>query len=346
MGSVGKLALQIGCHGRQVAAVARQGRSQRPARRHVDLAHRQRPGDPPSGALQAAQHVLGLDREGGQCDFGGYGRIAVAVPAHPGAPRQERFERGPSSAREGRVERPVDVSVHERKRREDRLVEQRHERAHLVERPRAVAPDRVRPPQARDLLTQVPPRLGGLIPAGARVLQPVQLLGDAPQVLDHRAAFRLRRVRRQDRCDAQAREQRRRPFRRERCRDRVLLGVPAAASGSHRPYAVVLFREVHQLEVRGEGADHVLGSAVVEAGHQLHHGPASRGGGPAAERDRRLAQALDLAEQIGPAGFGDHVAQERREQAHVPAQWVGQRPLAAARCSGRAGGHAGSLLSR
>ena len=72
------------------------------------------------------------------------------------------------------VERAVDLAIDERKRREDRLVEQREHRADLVERLRSVATHRIGPPQAGDLLPQAAHRLGRLGLAEARVVEAVE----------------------------------------------------------------------------------------------------------------------------------------------------------------------------
>jgi len=105
------------------------------------------------------------------------------------------------------------------------------------------------------------------------------------------------------------------------------------AQGAH---PVVLLREVHEVEVAGERAGHLLGAAGLEG---LHHAlglgerrRAGRGGGV----DRQGAESLHVLQQAGAAGLGEHPAQQFAEEPHIRAQ--GLRHLVAGLVAGGMGG--------
>ena len=160
------------------ADVAGERPAQRIRGRHVGLGGRERPGDPSRRGLVAAQDVVTSDRGRAEGDLRGHGGVAVSIAAHPGAPAERRRCSGGAG----------DL----RQRREDRPVEQRHRRAHLVERLRRPPADRIGQPQARDLLAQPPFGLAVHPAAGAWVVQRVEQVADPPEVLDHGAALGLR----------------------------------------------------------------------------------------------------------------------------------------------------------
>ena len=174
MRGVGQLAGEFPCGAGERAFVPHECSPQRRRWPHVAIAHRERARDAPSRALQAAQHVIGRDRRRRLRGLGRDRRVPVAVAADPCAPSEERGERRfPHAAALG-VERAVDLAVDERKRREDRLVEQGERRPDLVERLRPMVTDRVGPPQAGDLLSQPPRRLRRLRSTESTVVEVVE----------------------------------------------------------------------------------------------------------------------------------------------------------------------------
>ena len=261
MGRVGERPPQLPGDGGQGVGVTVQRAAERAARRHVLLRDRERPCDPPGGGLQPPQHVVGLDRHRRTRHLGRHARVAVAIAADPRVPSQERFERRRPRAAAVRVEPAVHLPVHGRERGEDRLVEQRQHGAHLVERLGPMAADRVRAPQARDLLAHPSPDLLLLGDPERPILELFQQRADPPQVLDDRAPLRLGGVRGQHGRDAEVTHRRR--IRVERG-DRIADRLPRAAPFAQGPDAVALLGQVHQLEVARERPDHVLGPVQVE----------------------------------------------------------------------------------
>ena len=131
------------------------------------------------------------------------------------------MERGRRACRTVGVEAPIHLAVDGGQRREDRLVEEGEHRPHLVQRLRSVAADRVGAPQPGDLLAHPPVDLVLLgAPELRALLELVQQIPDAPEVLDDGAALRLGGVRGEDGRDP---ERRRHAAQRPRERgDRVL----------------------------------------------------------------------------------------------------------------------------
>ncbi len=328
---------QLARDGGQRLGVAVQRPAERRARTDVVLRDRERPRDPPRGGLQPAQDVIGLDRHRRARDLRRHARVAVAVAADPRVPSQERIERRRPRAAAVRVERAVHLPVDGRERREDRLVEQREHRAHLVQRLGPVRPDRVRTPQPRDLLAHPALDLTLLGDPERPVLLLLEQRADPPQVLHDRAPLRLGGVGGQHGGDPEVAHRRRIHVER---RDRVAHRLPRAAPFAQGPDAVPLLGQVDQLEVARERPDHVFGAVQVERRDQIRHAPPAGVRGPAAVRDRGLAERLDLAQERGAPALRDRVPEHGRQHPDVRPERVGQRPLAPARRRDPAIGHA------
>ena len=133
-----------------------------------------------------------LHRLGG--DGRGDGRIAVPVSANPAAEAKEGgHERRVASAAgriQGAIEGPIDLGH----RAKERLVENRSHRAHLVQRKQLRRPQLARPPQQVDLLEQPALALDTFVGGGGGIVDPIQLVADAPDRCHDRAPPRLGRM--------------------------------------------------------------------------------------------------------------------------------------------------------
>ncbi len=281
--------------------IARERRAHRSRRRHLPIAHRQRPCDPPRGRLVPAQDVIGLDRHRLARHVGGDLRVPVAVSADPRSP--------PDLGRS----RPVRAPTQRGQQREDRPVEQRHRGAHLVERGRRIGPHGVGQEQPLDLLLE---------PARQLVARRVHQVADPPQMLEHRSPLRLRGVGGQDlrHLDVAADPGRRRP--------------PAELA-----HALSLLGDVHELEVGGERPRHLLRARRRQLLHDPLASAPARLARVLAQRDAREPQLLHVLEQLAAAVAPDRVAEQRRQHADVAPQRVRSLPLPAASCDGRVGSH-------
>ena len=191
VGRVGQRPTEFGGDLGKLGRVPIQRPAQRAARRHVALGHRQRPGDPPGGRLHAPERMVGLDRHRGPRDLGGDGGVAVTIAPHPGAPSEERRERGRPRSTAFGVEGAVHRAIDRRQGHEDRLIEQGERCAHLIERLGTVPADRLRAPQPGDLLAQPAMDLLLVGGSGGQVLELFEQGADPPQVLDHGATLGL-----------------------------------------------------------------------------------------------------------------------------------------------------------
>ncbi len=257
VGCVGQRPSEFGGDLGKLAGVPIQRPAQCAARRHVALGHRQGPGDPPSGRLHPPERMVGLDRHRRPRDLGGDGGVAVTIAPHPGAPSEERRERGRPRSTAFGVEGAVHRAIDRRQGHEDRLVEQGERRAHLIERFGTMPADRLRTPQPGDLLAQ--PAMDLLLIGGSRgqVLELFEQGADPPQVLDHGATLGLGGVGGQHRRDAQILERGRIHVQGV---DRVLHRLARTGATRQDAQTLALLGQVHQLEVAGERADHVFGA--------------------------------------------------------------------------------------
>ena len=179
---VGEAAAELAVGLGQVLGVACQARGERPRHAIARGRGRDRLHQPRRDGLVAAQDVVGLDAQRALGDLRGHARVAVTVPADPAPEPQERPDAWrprprPAGVRGGtrratrrRIERRVERPVEPRDDREQRGVEERHRRPHLVERGRADDAQVRGPPQQRDLLAQLAPELAVLGRGQARVV--------------------------------------------------------------------------------------------------------------------------------------------------------------------------------
>src|SRR6266498_3411006 len=101
--------------------------------------------------------------------------------------------------------------------------------------------------------------------------------------------------------------------------------APPAAALTEDPDAVVLLRQVDELEVDGEGACHQFGAVEVEPRHDADDPvelPSPIGAG--AQLDGGVTQALYVGEQLRSPRFDQHLAEHAAEQAHVAAERGGR----------------------
>ena len=284
--------------------------------------------------LVAAKDMVGVDPDGFLGDIGGHRRMAVAIPADP---RPEPQERGherllqlacprAARARHVRVDQPVQL----RREAVERLVEDDHRGADLVDRRRGAAPQLRGPPQDGDLLAQLSTEVavGGW--REARVIGPLEQQRDPAQRDQDGPASRLRGVRGEDRMDAHASQRLAGPGPAQRRPDSGALGSarrrPRPPRGA--PDAVPRLGEVDQLEVQAEGADDAFERVRIDGQDVERHALvrfAPAGG------DRALPRRLDEIEDLRPGLLQDDLAEERAEQSNLAAKDVGRagRPDAA-----------------
>jgi hypothetical protein len=289
------------------------------AHRNVALGGRQSTADTSRLALQPAEDVVGVDLRRCLRDIRRDPGIPVAVRADPASPGKERTELRRSGAGAG-VQRRVEPAVHRGKHVEDRLVEQRHRASHLVERLGPVLPHGVRRPQRGDLLGEAATDLLAGAAPDAGIVELVDQLRDPPEDLADRSALRLGRMSRQHQGDLEVAG---RIERRGRGLDRVGHGLVAPAAFPQRADALVLLREVDQLEVARERACHRLGPIDVEIGHLAEHPLLAFGGRMLSQVDRGRAEPLHVGEELRASGFLDGASEHRREEPHLAAERVG-----------------------
>ena len=333
---VGKAPAELAVGLGQVLGVAGQARHDRPG----DLVRGDGGGDrlhqPRGHGLVAAQDVVRVDPQRLLGDLGGDLRVAVAVAADPAPPPEERRDAGrsrpgpagvgggargsPGRSVERRVERPVEPRRHG----EQGGVEERHGRAHLVERRRRHEPEVRGPPEQRDLLAQPTAGVAVLRGREPRVVEPLEQGAAPAQRHERRPPAGLGRVGRQDGRHEQPGDGRIelgvRPPKPAQpphgIGDRIVehavpRGALAAPQGADAP---VRLGQVHEAEVERKGPDDRLGGAqvqpaelVVEARTLDRVVVAAQGDGPAAD-------PLDQREQLGTRLLRDHLAEQRAEE--------------------------------
>ncbi len=342
----------------QVLRVADEGRVQRPVQARGGEARRDGLHQPGADGLVAAQEMVRLEAGGLEGHVGGHARMAIAVRPDPraeaeqggclGRPRSRpaRIGRdGPVGGAVGRRVQPVERAVHgaleARHRHEQRLVEDRELRPHLVERGRRDRAELGRVPQERDLLAQAASDVGVLVGGDQRVVEVVQQPPDPTLGDQQRPPPGLGRVGGQDRVDPGSLEDRghRRPIvlgteGRDGLADGFGDGAPLGAPGPRAQGADPLpfLGQVDQLEVDGERPAH--GGELVEGqGGDLGIEPAPFRIGldgdrrvAAPEGDHPPADPLDEQEQP-PAGLlGDDLAEQRSQEANLPPHRVAGAP--------------------
>ena len=356
VGLAGEPPVELADEVREVVRVAAEPRRQGP--RELPVGHDRRDGlhEPERDILVAAEHVVRLDPQRLDGDLGRHGRVAVAVAADPAAPLDERRNEGrpragrPAVRRGRRIERPVEAAVQERHGAEERLVEERHRRPHLVEGRRLGEPERRRPPEDRDLLAQPSPQLGVLLWRQAAVVEPLHERGAAVQREEEGPPAGLRRMRREDRGDreplqmcAQGRTRRLLAGQLgERPGGRAFDARAASRSrtAAQGPHPMALLGEVGELEVEREGADERVGAIealfwVIDC-HEVELELVREAQSlvrvlRSTDRDRLPADALDEVEEVGAGLLGDDLAEEGAEELDLPPERVpgARRPDAA-----------------
>jgi len=106
--------------------------------------------------LESAQDVLRLDEHRLPGDLGGDLRVAVAIAADPAPESQERRRRRPIRPGFARIERTAEFAVDSGHEPEERLVENTHQRANLIEWLQLLAAQLGSSPEPVDLLEQSP----------------------------------------------------------------------------------------------------------------------------------------------------------------------------------------------
>ena len=196
-----------------------------------------------------------------------HGRVPVAIAADPAAEAQEwsgerRALRGTRRAQRA-VHRPEQLG-HDSKQG---LVENRHERAHLVERRDAERAYLRRPPQRVDLLDEPSLRVALFAVGDPRIVQPLELIADAPDGRDHRPAPSLGRVRCEDGVDLERLDQTVESLRTQlgskladRRGQRLGHWLRSAVAFADDARTMVFLSEVGQMEIARERARHLLGA--------------------------------------------------------------------------------------
>ena len=274
----------------------------------------ERAADAGRGRLEREEDVLGLDGHRLRGDRGGDRGIAVAIAPDPAA-----------EAQEGALRAIVAECPHElRHDAEERFVEDRGERAHLVERLHMRRPQLRGAPQDVHFLDQAAPSVSALGVGDAWIIQTLQLLTDPTDGGHHSPPAGFGRVRREDGMDLERRDELVDPLTaepgaqlRHGGRDRFRDGLAAVTLADH-PRAVVLLGEVGEVEITREGASHHLRTFERPRGHEPFR--VALEASILAGADHKGAQPLDVAQQCPPAGIGDDLAQELAEHAYVAPQ--------------------------
>ena len=166
-------------------------------------------------------------------------------------------------------------------------------------------------------------------------------LGEQPaepaQRRHHRAAARLGRVRGEHRVHPQPGQQVVHVAEallggdpRDRVGERLARRAVPGIALPQRAHPLLLFGQVGQVEVDGEGAGDLLGALPGPGGDERRDGVAGGGRlrrrkvGYAAGLDHRAPQPLHVREQVRPVGLGDDLAEDVAEQPDVPPHRLGQ----------------------
>ena len=215
----------------------------------------ERPPDARRRGLERKQDVLALDGDGLGGDAGVDARVAVAVATDPASEphkwrdlafRAERILEGPHELR------------HEAKQG---VVEDRHQRADLVDGPDLEGPQLRRPPQRIDLLDQPPVRIEPLAVRDPRIIKALELIAHTPDRRHHGTPSGLCRVGGEDGVDLETSDELVQPLRPEpaaelmnRRADRLGHRLRSAVAFANHARSVVLLGQVGEMEVAGEGS--------------------------------------------------------------------------------------------
>ena len=266
-----------------------------------------------------------MDPKGLRGDIGGDRGMPVAVAPDPRAEAEERRHRRrleiPEARRALAGQDGAEDAVVPRREAVDRLVEDDHRGPDLVDRARHAATQLGRPPQHRDLLAELAPKLtigGGREP---RIIGAGQEPGDPAQRNQDGPATGLGRVRREHRRDAQPLERRGVVESAERhAEPRALRGARrGTGSPGGAPHAVAGLREIDQLEVQPEGPNDALERRRVD--RQDVEGDPRVGTAPAGG-DGPEPGGLDELEHLPPGLLDDDLAEQRAEQPDLAGEHV------------------------
>ena len=209
------------------------------------------------------------------------------------------------------VERPV----HTRRQAEQRLVEHRRARSHLIQRLHGLAAKRRGTPEQVDLLAEPPPGLGMRRCAEAGAVEGVELGADAAQRLGDRPPPGLGRMRRQDRCTSSRPSSSPRrcgpiacPRRGHGSCEGLAHWLGTGVALAQRADPLVLLGQVRQVEIHSEGARDRLGTRPAASwppAPLCPHRPSLRRQPQVgririepARGDHAMAQVLHVVEQI------------------------------------------------
>ena len=234
--------------------------------------------------------------------------VAVAVAADPRPDPHERLDHGRALSGGDALERVIHPPVDVGHRGVERLVEHRHDGAHLVGGRGLLRAQRRGAPERVDLLEHAPARAALVGTAAQRRAVLDQQGGEAADGRRDRAAPGLGRVRGEDGMEAQALQALQRRVvadlgrephegRRDRV-GRVLLLGPAVALPQDA-HALVLLGQVHEVEVAREGPRDLVGALHREGVGDLRGALERLGRLVGVGVDRRRAQALDVLEEPG-----------------------------------------------
>ena len=280
------------------------------------------------------------------------GRVPVR-PASTASAGGASSARAPAAGRD-RVERPVERADVARDDREQRLVEDRERRPHLVERRRQHGPQVAGVPQQRDLLAQASPQVRVLVGRRQGVVERVEQPPDPAQRDQQRAPPGLGGVGGEHRVDLDRAQPapRARPGRvtaasRSTASPRdSSIGRPFAAPRPRPQHAdpLALLREVDELEVEGERAGDGRRVLDVERPRSPRprrsrsmSGSRTTSGSPRRSAIVRRRMRSTEREQLGTGLLRDDLAEQRAEQPDLVRQRVARAAQPGPRRLGRDG---------
>ena len=198
---------------------------------------------------------------------------------------------------------------------EEGLVEDLHDRAHLVGGLRQGGAQRGGAAEDVDLLQHPAQRGAPLLVADGSVVVAVEVVPDPVQRRRHRPAPGLRRVGREDGVDAQVPHPRRQLAQGRHRGPHVRRGLPGArVRPAEQAGAVPLLGQVDEVEVHGER----LRQARRRRGGQALDDEGRRLGVPAVCGPRRgLLKAVHERGELAAAGLGEHLTVQVRQQGDV-----------------------------
>src|SRR6185369_3762979 len=265
-------------------------------------------------------------------------RVPVRECLRAGGP-ERAAPAGPGAARVGPlVERRVGLAIDPRDDAEQGLVEEGERRPDLVERRHGAGSQIGGPPQEGDLLAEAAPRVAILVGDDLAIREPAEETLDAAERDQDRPAAGLGRMRGQDRADPEASElgfdrgvaetRSAEPLdgRAERIVGRPTAGRRGAPAGGALTCPVgptslanqlALLGQVHEPEIEAERTHDDLGPLRSERRQLGYEAGPERWVIAAPEANRRPPDPFDEVEQLAAGLLGNHLAEERSEQADL-----------------------------